>query len=302
MRQLTPLVRACTSVLALATALTVTIAAPSTAAPPAGGTAAKGASPMFGTTVFENPGESYRAAYQRVSGQYGKLDAVRMFFPKLPTSWTKIQANVDTTPLVVSFRADPAGVISGRYDRELRQWFDDAPTGRTTWWSYWHEPENDSVNTAQYRKAWAHIRNLADSAGNAQLRATLILMCWTLDSKSGRSWRNYYPGNDVIQVLAFDCYNTGRKNGVYRDPAKMLAPVQAAAASVGKPWGIAELGSTVVKTDGGEQGRATWLRAFADQVQQRGGLFATYFDSMVGFDYRLHDQPSRNAWKSVVQR
>ena len=41
---------------------------------------------------------------------------------------------------------------------------------------------------------------------------------------------------------------------------------------------------------------------FADQVQQRGGLFATYFDSMVGFDYRLHDQPSRNAWKSVVQR
>ena len=300
MRQLTPLVRAL-SVLALATALTVTIAAPSTAAPPAG-TAAKGASPMFGSTVFENPGESYRAAYQRVSGQYGKLDAVRMFFPKLPTSWTKIQANVDTTPLVVSFRADPAGVVDGRYDRELKQWFADAPTGRPTWWSYWHEPEDDGVSATQYRRAWAHIRDLADTARNPQLRATLILMCWTLAPNSGRDWRTYYPGNDVVQVMGFDCYNTGRKKGVYRDPVKMLAPVRAVASSVGKPWGIAELGSTVIPTDGGERGRAEWLRTFADEVQRGGGSFATYFDSAVRLDYRLHDQLSRSAWRSIVQR
>jgi hypothetical protein len=303
MRHFTPPVRAWTSVLALATALTAAAALPATSAPPSDGAAATKAIPLFGTTVFENRGESYGAAYRRVSSQYGgKLDVVRMFFPKLPASWANIQADVGSTPLVVSFRADPAAVIAGRYDSELRQWFAQAPTGRTTWWSYWHEPENDSVSTTQYRKAWAHIRGLADSARNSQLRATLILMCWTLDSKSGRNWRNYYAGDNVIQVLAFDCYNTGRKNGVYRDPAKILAPVQATAASVGKPWGIAELGSTVVNSDGGEQGRAAWLRAYADQVQQRGGLFATYFDSSVGFDYRLLDQASRNAWKSVVQR
>ena len=226
-----------------------------------------------------------------------------MFFPKLPTSWTKIQANVDTTPLVVSFRADPAGVISGRYDRELRQWFDDAPTGRTTWWSYWHEPEDDSRQHAQYRKAWAHIRE--PGRLRRELAAPRHVDPHVLDarprSRAG-DWRNYYPGNDVIQVMGFDCYNTGRKNGVYRDPAKMLAPVRAAASSVGKPWGIAELGSTVMKTDGGEQRTSEWLRAFADQVQRVAASFATYFDSMVGFDYRLHDQPSSNAWRSVVQR
>jgi hypothetical protein len=270
------------------------------AASPGGGT---GSAPLFGTTVFEDPGESYREAYRRVSAQYGgSLGAIRMFYPKLPASWDKITSNVDDTPVVVSFRADPSAVVSGQYDRELKQWFADAPTGRKTWWSYWHEPEDDGVSTTQYRRAWAHIRDLADTARNAQLRATLILMCWTLAPNSGRDWRDYYPGNDVIQVMAFDCYNTGRKNGVYRDPAKMLAPVQAVASTVGKPWGIAELGSTVISTDGGERGRAEWLRTFADEVQRRGASFATYFDSVVGFDYRLHDQPSRTAWRSIVQR
>lgn len=270
------------------------------AAGPGGG---PGSSPRFGTTVFENPGESYREAYRRVAAQYGgSLDAIRMFFPKLPSSWAKIRNNVGDTPLVVSFRADPSGVVQGRYDRELKQWFADAPTGRATWWSYWHEPENDGVSAAQYRRAWAHIRDLADTARNPQLRATLILMCWTLAPNSGRDWRTYYPGNDVVQVLGFDCYNTGRKKGVYRDPVKMLAPVRAVASSVGKPWGVAELGSTVVPTDGGERGRAEWLRTFADEVQRGGGSFATYFDSAVRLDYRLHDQPSRSAWRSIVQR
>jgi hypothetical protein len=30
-------------------------------------------------------------------------------------------------------------------------------------------------------------------------------------------------------------------------------------------------------------------------------MFATYFDSYVGFDYRLHDATSRNAWRDIVQ-
>jgi hypothetical protein len=258
----------------------------------------------FGATVFENQGESFQAAYQRVTGQYGgSLDAVRMFFPKLPASWQKIQSNVDDTPVIVSFRADPASVISGRYDSELRQWFADAPTSRPTWWTYWHEPENDSVNPALYRQAWTHLRSVADTARNAQLRSTLILMCWTLDPNSHRDWRSWYPGDNVIKVLGFDCYNTGRKKGVYRDPANILAPVQRVAASVGKPWGIAELGSTVVYSDGGEQGRAAWLREYADRVQAMGGQFATYFDSRTTtLDYRLSDVPSRTAWRSVVQR
>jgi hypothetical protein len=264
---------------------------------------ARAAEPHFGGTVYEKPGESYREAYQRVSRTYGgKLDAIRMFFPGLPRPWSDIRANVDDTPVVVSFRPSPAAVLSGRYDARLAKWFAKAPRNRPTFWSYWHEPEDDGVNAKRYRRAWRHLDRLADRAGNPRLKSTLILMCWTLDPKSGRSWRAYYAGKRSIKVLAFDCYNTGRKNGIYRDPRDILRPVVKVARRVGKPWGIAEFGSTVVASDGGEQGRARWLRRYARYVQNHGGRFATYFDSYVGYDYRLHDRVSRDTWKAIVQR
>ncbi len=67
-------------------------------------------------------------------------------------------------------------------------------------------------------------------------------------------------------------------------------------------WGIAEFGSTVIASDGGTAGRARWLRRYASYVKRHGGQFATYFDSHVGYDYRLHDSRSRRAWRSVVTR
>jgi hypothetical protein len=130
------------------------------------------AAPKFGGTVFEKPGESYAQAYQRVTRTYGQLDAIRMFFPGAPSSWKKIRANVRTTPVVVSFRMDPGAVVSGRYDRTMRRWFANAPTDRPTYWTYWHEPENDAVNKKQYRRAWRHLDGLADQARHPRLRST----------------------------------------------------------------------------------------------------------------------------------
>lgn len=258
--------------------------------------------PLFGGTVYERPGESYEAAFKRVSQTYGgSLGAVRMFFPGMPKSWSSITSKIGSTPVVASFRPDPGAVIAGRHDSELRQWFANAPTNRPTFWTYWHEPEDNNVNGAQYRQAWRHINNLAEKAGNPRLKSTLILMCWTLDPKSGRDWRNYYAGNDVIDVLGFDCYNGGRKRGVYRDVAGLLDPVAKLARSLGKPWGIGEFGSTVVTSDGGTQGRAQWLREYANYVRTNGGAFATYFDSVTDLDFRLTDDPSRTAWRDIVQ-
>jgi hypothetical protein len=260
-------------------------------------------SPRFGGSVFREQGETYREAYKRVIRRYGgSLDIVRMFFPGLPGSWSSIEAKIDDTPVAVSFRADPAAVLAGTYDAQFRTWFAQAPTGRPTFWTYWHEPEDDNVNQVLYRRAWAHLRELANQADNRQLRATLILMCWTLSPNSGRDWRDYYPGDDVIRILAFDCYNTGRKNGVYRDPARILRPVSELAKSLDKPWGIAEFGTTVIESDGGVAGRATWLRQYANFVRDNSGRFATYFDSVVGIDYRLRDEASRSAWEDIVQR
>lgn len=256
--------------------------------------------PLWGGTVFRTGGETYEHAYQRVQAAYDGLDAIRMFFPGLPATWASIDRKVHGTPVVVSFKADPAAVVAGRYDDRFRQWFAEAPRGRVTHWTYWHEPENDEVDLATYRQAWQHLDDLADAAANPDLRSTLILMCWTLSPKSGRDFADYYPGGESIDVLGFDCYNNGRRKGVYRDPASILSPVRAVAEEHGKPWGIAEFGTTVVDTDGGEQGRAEWLRGMADFVRDNGGVFATYFDSFVGFDYRLHDDTSKRAWREIV--
>jgi len=257
---------------------------------------------MFGSTVYRSSGETYHQAYERVSNTFGgSLDAVRMYFRGAPGPWSQITSNVGKTPVVVSFKYDTAGVLAGRYDSALRTWFADAPTDRTTFWTYWHEPENDGVNTASYRAAWQHIAAIAAKVGNPRLRSTLVLMCYTLKPASGRDWKDYYAGPAAIDTLAFDCYNKGIKKGVYSDPNQMLQPVIDTARAAGKPWGIAEFGSHLIPGDSSGKGRAQWLRDFGRTVDENGGTFATYFNSNVGGDFRLTDAPSQDAWRDVVQ-
>ena len=257
--------------------------------------------PRFGGTVFERSGESYREAFVRTQNTYGgRLGIVRMFFPGLPSSWSSINSQVGDTPLLVSFHASPQQVLVGRYDSQLRAWFADAPRGHATRWAYFHEPEDDGVSPDVYRQAWRHINALANQAHNERLRATLILMCWTLEQNSGRSWRSYYPGSDVIDLLGFDCYNGGHRADRYRPPSSMFEDVVQVSRETGKPWGIAELGSVRVSGDLLGLGRAAWLRDAASFARSHGARFVSYFDSDVGTDYRLLDEASRLAWRSIV--
>jgi hypothetical protein len=257
--------------------------------------------------VQVNAGETYKQAYDRVSDQFGgSMETVRVFYPGLPASWSTINSNVRNRPVVVSFKAPPSEILAGKHDRYLRQWFEDAPTDRRTHWTYFHEPEDDvesgAFTAAKYRAAWTHLKKIERSVDNRRLRSTLILMCWTVEPASGRSWKDWFAGRRVIDVLGWDCYNGGRVKGYYAEPRKILKPAIAASRSVGKPWGIAEFGTTVIEQDGGKRGRARWLREFARVVQNKGGRFATYFDCNVGgVDFRLHDRTSRRAWRDVIR-
>ena len=257
----------------------------------------------FGSTVFEQPGESYPEAFQRVRRTYGQPGVVRMFFPGMPWSWSSIQNSIGDTRALVSFKAPLNEIVAGQHDAFFRNWFANAPTDHVTRWSLWHEPEDDdergALNPDTYRRAWAHLANLEHQANNERLRSTLILMCWTLERNSGRQWQDYYAGPDSIDLLGFDCYNAGHENAAYRAPADLLSDVVRVSNATGKPWGIAELGSIVVRGDDGS-GRAQWLRGIANFARENGGRFVSYFDSDVGTDYRLHDDPSRSAWRSVV--
>lgn len=258
---------------------------------------------LFGSNVFREPGENYTQALARQQGKYGQLEATRVFYPGLPAAWPG-DAGVSGRPVVVSFKANPVDVLAGKHDAHMKTWFATAPTDRQVNWSFFHEPEDDiergSFTAADYRAAWAHLDVLADSVRNPRLKATPILMCWSLSPRSGRDWKDYYAGSSVVDELGWDCYNNGFQSGRYTPVESIYGAAKAAAASVGKPWGIAEMGSQLVSTDTSGALRAAWLRESATYLRSNGASWALYFDAPVGGEFRLFDQASVEAWRWAV--
>ncbi|RGC68786.1 hypothetical protein C5N14_12375 [Micromonospora sp. MW-13] len=261
-----------------------------------------GRNTLPGASIHLQGGESFAAGLARSDRSYGPLRMVRVFYPGLPPAWSGSRADVADRTVVVSFKAPPGEVAAGRHDSRLAAWFRSVPGNLDVYWSYFHEPEDDiargSYTAAQYRAAWQRLAGLADRAGNARLRATLILMCWTLNPSSHRTFEDYWPGGDAIDVLGWDCYNSGGKFNRYTDPAQVFSPMIAKSKALGKPWGLAETGSVRIAGDSGA-GRAAWIRAMSRYLDGQRPLWVAYYDYQVaGGDFRLTDAPSREAWRA----
>lgn len=257
----------------------------------------------FGVAVHTVRGQSYREALDQTLSRYGRIGVVRKYYPGLPASWSSIVRDIGSLTPVVSFKASPGAVVAGRYDAYLRKWFASAPTDRTVYWVYFHEPENDvaahAFSTAQYRAAWAHVAGLAAAAHRSNLRATLTLMCWTLARGSHRDWHDYYAGRRYVDVLAWDCYNKAIQRDAYGSPDAMFGQAIATSRAAGLPVAFAEMGSKLASGDSGAH-RAAWLTSVARYLSARDAVFVCYFDSTVGGEFRLLDHPSILAWRAVV--
>ena len=98
---------------------------------------------------------------------------------------------------MVSFKDDPVAVASGADDAYLSSLVRHRPADRVTWWTYFHEPENDveagAFTAAQFRAAFRHVAALAQAPATPTLHATLILMGWTAVTPT-RNFADYYPG------------------------------------------------------------------------------------------------------------
>ncbi|WP_320069005.1 hypothetical protein [Micromonospora sp. RTGN7] len=275
---------------------------PSTSSGAKAGVFPGGRNTLPGASIHLQNGESFAAGLARSDRSYGPLRMVRVFYPGLPPSWSGSRADAADRTVVVSFKAPPGEVAAGKHDTRLAAWFRSVPRDLDVYWSYFHEPEDDiargSYTAAQFRAAWQRLAGLADRADNARLRATLILMCWTLNPNSGRTFDNYWPGGGAIDVLGWDCYNSGGKFNRYTDPAQVFGPMIAKSKALGKPWGLAETGSVRVAGDSGT-GRATWIRAMSKYLDGQRPLWVAYYDYQVsGGDFRLSDAPSREAWRA----
>src|SRR4051812_41286315 len=209
--------------------------APALAAAPKPAPAPAPATIEWGSSVMAYGGENYAQAFTRVGNQL-KPEIVRFFHRGAP-SWPT--AKTGNSPLVISFALPPQEVVKGTHDAQLRAFF--AATPRPTYWTYKHEPEDDmergAFTSAQYKAAWRHIAKIADASGKP-LRATLILMGWTAKPQSGRNFADFYPGADVIDVLAWDCYAWGPND----TPASVYGAARSLSQQAGKPWAVAETG------------------------------------------------------------
>lgn len=257
----------------------------------------------FGTNLWREPGETRQDALARVDDAYGPVGIVRVFSEWLPPVWPVLLRDVGSRSVVVSFRLPPSRVLSGDVDARLSRWFRSAPTDRDVYWAYFHEPEDDSeagaFSPAEFVAAWEHVARLAAAADNRRLHATVVLMCWTADERSGRDWRRFVPGRG-LEVLAWDCYAKGDRAATYADPDALLERARQVSSAVGADWAVAELGARV--RPGHEAERAEWLTRAGDYAIEHRARFVAYFDAPIGGAFRLRDRPSIRAWAELVRR
>ena len=281
---------------------------PTTTSPAPSPTATTSPSPVPASTTLcgaafttEVSGETYQQALSREDSYYNGLEMVRTYYGGAPKAWPG-QIDTNKRPINVSFKFLPKDILSGSQDSYMTSWFATAPKDQDIYWTYYHEPEDNiaagQFNATDYRAAWAHLRALADKAGNPRLKATLVLMGWSLKSQSGRNWRDYYPGRSVIQVLGWDVYNydLSTSHTDYENPADMYKLVLEVSNGEGLPFAVAETGAYLVPGDSGA-GRAAWLRSMSSYLSQQGALFVAYFDlTWPTGDFRLRDTASKTAW------
>lgn len=267
-----------------------------------------GATQCGASFLAESAGETRAEQLDRIDGYYNGLEMVRVFYTA-PPAWTNV-LDADNRTLSISFKYPPKDVAAGKYDAYLANWFKTAPRTQRIYWTFYHEPEDNIANgeftAADYRAAWTRLRKLADAAGNSQLKATLILMDWSVDPLSGRNWRDYYAGKSVIQVLGWDAYNTKAKTkGIYQAPSEIFSRPISVSRAEGLPFAFPETGSHLVTGDSGSQ-RAAWVRSMANYLTEQGALYVAYFDVdwsngtssfwSIG-DFRLRDTSGMAAWR-----
>lgn len=254
--------------------------------------------PLFGASFERQPEESYQQALTRVDSALD-LRVVRVFYPDQPQPWPAPSGDRD---VVVSFKLPPSDVLAGRTDEQMREWFAAAPSDQRVFWVYWHEPEDDSEKGAftpdEYRRAFAHLIEIADSVDNPMLVSTAVLMTWTVNHPhTDREWRDYVP--EGVDVLAWDGYSTSRS---YADVEEMFGAAVEASREADARFAIAEVGAMLATGDQG-QGRAAWIREVGAFAVAHDAVFVTYFDFIWAdgeHDYRL-DETSAAAWRELAQ-
>lgn len=148
------------------------------------------------------------------------------------------------------------------------------------WLAFHHEPEGEGNLTdwvAMQRRLATRVARVADNVA-----ISLIITAWHLvHNAETHTLDQYWPGEGVVDILAFDAYNEwgsvkGNEEvtdwGTLHQYVELVAPF---AEEHGVSWAVAETGWN----DAAAVRDPHWFSSQVEVVRQAGGIAVAYFDS-----------------------
>ncbi|BBY18150.1 glycoside hydrolase family 26 protein [Mycolicibacterium litorale] len=193
-----------------------------------------------------------------------------------------------------------AGIAAGRHDDHLSAWAEAfALTATPVQLRFAHEFNGDwypwspahGTTPEQYVAAWRHAQDLFRRAG-----ATEVGWVWSLDAAAHPDipLRDWYPGDDYVDVVGIDGYNWGTTQGWSRwtPPVDIFEPAATEVrALTDRPIMIAEVGCAEA---GGA--KADWIAAFVRWVAAQPDIdTAIWFEHDKETDWRITSTPAATA-------
>ncbi|MEJ7707307.1 MAG: hypothetical protein WKF82_08540 [Nocardioidaceae bacterium] len=206
----------------------------------------------------------------------GSIGIARVFYAgMLPNRWNPSKEGASPQrECQVSFKADPAAVAAGHYDREIVAWLNTIPSGWRVYLTYWHEP-NDELREGRftagtYRAAWSRLSHLAHQRARLKrhvvLRLVPVFMAYNIGNP--RYWSDaWVPRPTEVAFLSWDIYGNpsggGGLSGPYSSAHKRINPCLRVTQRLGfERWGVSEFNTPTRTWDRDESARREWLNDF----------------------------------------
>lgn len=259
---------------------------------------------LLGATATANSAAgtgSDLAEFLRLEKITGHPLPVRRGFAGVPTTWANhpCGADVGVRVSVASIKTDPVRMRDGLDDALITSFVKSIPLGHTAYLSWQHEASNPKKNLAPavIQAAGAHFAAVVKAArGERQVFVTWIEMGWTFSTASGRNPLDWYWGDDAVEVIAPDPYNTRTDKYNALSIESIGGAAYAFAKAHHKRFGVAEFGcydtATTDRVRFLRDGLA-WLRSLKDPHCEFAAWFHSGVDALAGTSgYWLDSSPA----------
>lgn len=215
------------------------------------------------------------------------------------------------TPVAnVEAPASAAALASGAYDAAIGTWAEDVRRwlsqggGRSLFIAPLQEMNGDWVpwgmDPASFKVAYRSFVAAFESRGVSE---TQVRWVFAPNGWSTPPYRiaDYYPGSELVDVVAFSAYNFGDALRTWVDPWQVVSPAleELHAVAPDKPYFLAQVGTAA---DGGDRDR--WVRELFHLAEEDPNVAAVvYFNLDRETDWRIYDGATASpGWVDAMNR